>query len=101
MGYDFLAIRALTARGKISGVGRQIGMGKESDIFEVCPAMTEEPVASCPVMLSDAFKAWLLRGLLLRASFHSYTQAKRNLAALMMASLIHLALFIVMPTGHK
>lgn len=34
MGYDFLALRALTARGHISGVGRQIGMGKESDIFE-------------------------------------------------------------------
>ena len=36
MGYDFLAIRALTARGHIAGVGRQIGVGKESDIFEVC-----------------------------------------------------------------
>jgi RIO-like serine/threonine protein kinase len=35
MGYDFLAIRALTARGHIAGVGRQIGVGKESDIFEV------------------------------------------------------------------
>ncbi|KAL6763256.1 RIO1 family-domain-containing protein [Haematococcus lacustris] len=39
MGYDFLAIRALTARGHITGVGRQIGVGKESDIFEV---MNEE-----------------------------------------------------------
>jgi RIO kinase 2 len=35
MGYDFLAIKALVARGHISGVGRQIGVGKESDIFEV------------------------------------------------------------------
>jgi RIO kinase 2 len=35
MGYDFLAIRALTARGHIAGVGRQIGVGKESDIYEV------------------------------------------------------------------
>ncbi|KAF8073207.1 rio2 [Scenedesmus sp. PABB004] len=35
MGYDFLAIRALVARGHIAGVGRQIGVGKESDIFEV------------------------------------------------------------------
>jgi RIO-like serine/threonine protein kinase len=33
--YDFLAIKALVARGHISGVGRQIGVGKESDIFEV------------------------------------------------------------------
>jgi hypothetical protein len=35
MGYDFLAIKALVARGHITGVGRQIGVGKESDIFEV------------------------------------------------------------------
>eukprot|EP00887_Chlorella_sp_A99_P001718 scaffold8.g1718.t1 len=35
MGYDFLAIKALVNRGAISGVGRQIGVGKESDIFEV------------------------------------------------------------------
>lgn len=35
MGYDFLAIRALVSRGHIAGVGRQIGVGKESDIFEV------------------------------------------------------------------
>jgi len=35
LGYDFLAIRALVARGSISGVGRQIGVGKESDVFEV------------------------------------------------------------------
>ncbi len=35
MGYDFLAIRSLTMRGHISGVGRQIGVGKESDIYEV------------------------------------------------------------------
>lgn len=35
LGYDFLAIRALVARGAISGVGRQIGVGKESDVFEV------------------------------------------------------------------
>jgi len=35
MGYDFLAIKTLVARGHISGVGRQIGVGKESDIFEV------------------------------------------------------------------
>ncbi|GAX73345.1 hypothetical protein CEUSTIGMA_g798.t1 [Chlamydomonas eustigma] len=35
MGYDFLAIKTLCNRGHISGVGRQIGVGKESDIFEV------------------------------------------------------------------
>ncbi|KAI8468269.1 MAG: RIO1 family-domain-containing protein [Monoraphidium minutum] len=35
LGYDFLAIRTLAARGHIASVGRQIGVGKESDIFEV------------------------------------------------------------------
>jgi len=35
LGYDYLAIRTMVSRGLISGVGRQIGLGKESDIFEV------------------------------------------------------------------
>ncbi|CAI0419219.1 unnamed protein product [Linum tenue] len=35
LGYDFLAIRTLVNRGVIVSVGRQIGVGKESDIFEV------------------------------------------------------------------
>ncbi|KAI0516168.1 hypothetical protein KFK09_008840 [Dendrobium nobile] len=35
LGYDFLAIKALVNRGVFSSVGRQIGVGKESDIFEV------------------------------------------------------------------
>jgi RIO kinase 2 len=34
-GYDFLALRTLLQRGCITGVGRQIGVGKESDIFLV------------------------------------------------------------------
>ncbi|CAH9075544.1 unnamed protein product [Cuscuta epithymum] len=35
LGYDFLAIKALVNRGVFTSVGRQIGVGKESDIFEV------------------------------------------------------------------
>jgi hypothetical protein len=35
MGYDFLAIKTLVNRGHIASVGRQVGVGKESDIFEV------------------------------------------------------------------
>ena len=35
LGYDFLALKALVNRGAISAVGRQIGVGKESDVFEV------------------------------------------------------------------
>jgi RIO kinase 2 len=34
-GYDFLALKTLLQRGAIAGVGRQIGVGKESDIFLV------------------------------------------------------------------
>ena len=34
-GYDYLAIRTFLARGHISAVGMQIGVGKESDIFVV------------------------------------------------------------------
>ncbi|KAG9508630.1 Serine/threonine-protein kinase RIO2, partial [Fragariocoptes setiger] len=32
-GYDFLSLNVLTARNVISGVGNQIGVGKESDVF--------------------------------------------------------------------
>ena len=35
LGYDFLAIKALVNRGAIASVGRQIGVGKEADVFEV------------------------------------------------------------------
>ncbi|KAG6541263.1 hypothetical protein Mapa_017314 [Marchantia paleacea] len=35
LGYDYLAIKTMVNRGLIAGVGRQIGVGKESDIFEV------------------------------------------------------------------
>ena len=35
LGYDFLALKALLNRGAVSAIGRQIGVGKESDVFEV------------------------------------------------------------------
>lgn len=34
-GYDLLALRCLSNRNIISGVGSQIGVGKESDIYIV------------------------------------------------------------------
>lgn len=34
-GYDYLALHALAARGSVEGVGRQIGVGKESDVYLV------------------------------------------------------------------
>ena len=44
-GYDFLALRTLMKRGFITGVGRQIGVGKESDIFLVYNEHTGEQMA--------------------------------------------------------
>ncbi|KAK2080467.1 hypothetical protein QBZ16_000320 [Prototheca wickerhamii] len=35
LGYDYLAIRTLTARGNMVSIGRKIGVGKEADIYEV------------------------------------------------------------------
>ena len=35
LGYDFLALKALVNRGAVASVGRQIGVGKESDVYEV------------------------------------------------------------------
>ncbi|MCL7048440.1 hypothetical protein MKW94_002966 [Papaver nudicaule] len=35
LGYDFLAIKTLVNRGVFASIGRQIGVGKESDIYEV------------------------------------------------------------------
>lgn len=33
-GYDYLALRALAQRGTVASVGRQVGVGKEADVFE-------------------------------------------------------------------
>lgn len=43
LGYDFLALKALLARGAITAVGRQIGVGKESDVFEVSLQISSSP----------------------------------------------------------
>ena len=40
-GYDYLALKAMHRRGNILGLGRQIGVGKESDVFL---AAAPEPV---------------------------------------------------------
>jgi len=44
MGYDILALRTLLARKVIISVGRQIGIGKESDIFEAMDENENEVV---------------------------------------------------------
>jgi RIO kinase 2 len=42
-GYDYLALRTLSGRETVAGIGRQIGVGKESDIYEVFARDTEHP----------------------------------------------------------
>ncbi len=37
-GYDYLALKSLSARGAISGFGNQIGTGKESNVYIVSDA---------------------------------------------------------------
>ena len=32
-GYDYLALRTFLVRGKVTGIGRKIGVGKESDVY--------------------------------------------------------------------
>lgn len=44
LGYDILALHALLNRGIVTSVGRQIGVGKESDIFEALDAEGNEIV---------------------------------------------------------
>lgn len=42
LGYDYLALKAFLSRKTLTGVGRQIGVGKESDIFIVVNKVEEE-----------------------------------------------------------
>lgn len=44
LGYDVLALRSFLARGTITAVGAQIGVGKESDIFEAIDENGDEVV---------------------------------------------------------
>lgn len=53
LGYDFLAIHTLTMRGVITSVGRQIGVGKESDLFEVGASHLLSPAPTRTVVFGD------------------------------------------------
>ena len=62
-GYDFLAIRALVARGAITGVGRKVGVGKESDVYEVrTMALARVQCSASPLPVSLPHWAHCLRG---------------------------------------
>ena len=49
-GYDFLALKTMLSRGTIAGVGRQIGVGKESDIHVVVDDDGKELALSKPLL---------------------------------------------------
>ena len=45
-GYDFLSLKTFMKRGHVTGFGRQIGVGKESDIYLLLSPVKEEDEAS-------------------------------------------------------
>ena len=62
-GYDFLAIHALVSRGALAAIGRKIGVGKESDVYEASVLRLRR--AWTPRALPDS-----LRGVLTRVTRH-------------------------------
>lgn len=57
LGYDILALRTLLTRGTIVSVGSQIGVGKESDIFEALNEDGEEVVLKIHRLGRTSFRA--------------------------------------------
>jgi RIO kinase 2 len=57
LGFDILALRSLLSRGTILSVGRQIGVGKESDIFEAQTESGEEVVIKVHRLGRTSFRA--------------------------------------------
>eukprot|EP01080_Neovahlkampfia_damariscottae_P005370 gene5370-9177_t len=55
-GYDYLALKTFVKRGTVSGVGRQIGVGKESDIYIVINDEEEELVLKCQRLGRTSFR---------------------------------------------
>ena len=53
LGYDFLAIHSLVKKGVINSVGRQIGVGKESDVFEVLAKQYADAQCRVVIRLAD------------------------------------------------
>lgn len=57
LGFDILALRALLSRGIIKSVGSQIGVGKESDIFEALDEHDTEIVIKVHRLGRTSFRA--------------------------------------------
>eukprot|EP00850_Spirogloea_muscicola_P016919 SM000141S00863 [mRNA] locus=s141:176585:181138:+ [translate_table: standard] len=61
LGYDYLAIKTLCNRGLITAIGRQIGVGKESDIFEAAGEDGEVMVLKLHRLGRTSFRAVKLK----------------------------------------
>lgn len=57
LGYDLLALHALQSRGVITSVGGQVGVGKESDIFEAMDASGNEIIIKIHRLGRTSFRA--------------------------------------------
>ena len=57
LGYDYLALRALTQRGQITGIAQKIGVGKEADIYLATNDKGEDMVIKFHRLGRTSFKA--------------------------------------------
>lgn len=57
LGFDILALKTLVSRGTVASVGSQIGVGKESDIFEAQNAEGEDLVIKIHRLGRTSFRA--------------------------------------------
>jgi len=56
-GYDYLALRSMLQRDTIAGLGRQIGVGKESDVYLAADAEGNEMVLKLQRLGRTSFRA--------------------------------------------
>jgi len=92
-GYDFLAIRTLVRRGRIHSFGRQIGTGKESDVYEVSNEDGEVMVMKIHRLGRTSFRAVKKK--------RDYLRHRRSFNWLYLSRLAALGEFAFMTALHK
>jgi RIO kinase 2 len=70
-GLDALALNSLAHRGLISGMGRSIGMGKESDVYEVISDSGERAVIKFYRIGRTSFRATRLKRSYSKSDYHN------------------------------
>jgi len=91
-GYDFLALKALLAKKAITGVGRKIGVGKESDIYLVTNEEGELLVLKLERLGRTSFRAIKRK--------RDYMQHRKSASWLYMSRLAALKEFAFMSALH-